>query len=353
MIQKLITLFIIVLVIFIQAKQANSQNFSNYFTMISEANLQTDKAIIGELIDFGVDVNNNYIFVDALAKQVLMFKNDGKFIKQLGRDGEGPGEFNQPKSVSFDEDGNIYIADNDLRRISKFDLKYSFINSFVIEGTHFVPRFIKFIGKNIYMNAFKADFKNIGGGDHIVVYKSNGKYIKSFYPVSDWASKNNLGYFSNCLFDSDQKGNIYAVQSAEFIINVLDTNGVLKYSFGKQPKYFKQPKPIDDLKAFFKKPQKEIEDFRNSFTPIENLILTKDGLVLISVRIPEKLRGNGKEYVIEIYDRNGKHLTGNIETDYKLLCSDKDNNLYFLTKVEERDPSPPIYRIGKFKLVLK
>ncbi|MDI6786447.1 MAG: 6-bladed beta-propeller, partial [bacterium] len=291
--------------------------------------------------------------VDALAKQVLMFKNDGKFIKQLGRDGEGPGEFNQPKSVSFGEDGNIYIADNDLRRISKFDLKYSYINSFVIEGTHFVPRFITFIGKNIYMNAFKADFNNIGCGDHIVVYKSNGKYLKSFYPVSKWTRENNLGYISTCSFDIDKKGNIYAVQSAEFIVNVLDTNGTIKFSFGNQPKYFKQPKPIDDLKSFFKKPQKDIEDFRNSFTPIENLILTNDGYLVMSIRIPEKIKGNGKEYILEIYNSNGKHLAGNIETDYKLLCKDNENNLYFLTKYEERDPSPPIYRIGKFKLLVK
>ncbi|MDP2209912.1 MAG: 6-bladed beta-propeller [Bacteroidota bacterium] len=343
------------ILIFLTIIQVRSQNFLNNFTLVSEANLETDKVIIGELIDFGVDINNNYIFVDALGKQALIFKNDGKFIQQLGGVGRGPGEYKQPISVSFDQYGNIYIVDNDLRRISKFDSKFSFIKSFIIESTHFVPGFMKIVSDKIYMDAYKENWKkNIPGiGDYIVVYSSNGKYLKSFYPVSNWANENNLGYFSKCSFDIDQKGNIYAVQSTEFIINVLDTNGLINFSFGKQPKYFKQPKPIDDLKSFFKKPQKDIEDFENSFTPIENLILTDDGFVIISVRIPEKLRGNRKEYVIEIYDSKGKHVVGNIETDYKLLCRDKDNNLYFLTKYEERDPSPPIYRIGKFKLVVK
>ncbi len=348
MIQRILKYLFLIFLTFIQVK---SQNFTNYFTLVTEANLETEKVIIGELIDFGVDVNNNYIFVDAVAKQVLMFKNDGKFIQQFGRVGKGPGEYEQPICVSFDKNGNIYIADNVLRRISKFSSNYSFINSFIIEGTHFVPRFMKFIGENIYMNAFKADFNKPGSGDHIVVYRSNGKHIKSFYPVSKWASENNLGYFSDCSFDIDPKGNIYAVQSAEFIVNVLDTNGVIKFSFGKQPKYFKQPKPIKDLKSFMQKgTKKEKEDFRNSFTPIEKLILTNDGIVILSTKIPEKLRTSGKEYALEIYDLNGKHLAGNIETDYKLLCRDKDNNIYFLTKYEERDPSPPIYRIGKFKL---
>lgn len=348
--RKIKIVFVLVMIAFSPIK---SQIFTEHFTLISESNLETDKIIIGELMDFGVDINNNYIFVDASAKQVLMFKNDGKFVKQLGREGKGPGEFIQPISVSFDENGNIYIADNRLRRISKFDSKYSYIQSFIIQGTHFVPVFMKIVNDKIYMNAYKEDFNKPAIGDYIVVYNSNGKYLKSFYPVSKWASQNNLGYFSNCSFDIDKKGNIYAVQSAEFIINILDTNGVIKSSFGNQPKYFKQPKPIENLKAFFQKPQKDIEDFENSFTPIEKLILTDDGYVVISVRIPEKLRAKGKGYIIEIYDNKGKHIVGNIETDYKLLCRDKDNNLYFLTKYEERDPSPPIYRIGKFKLVVK
>ncbi len=91
----------------------------------------------------------------------------------------------------------------------------------------------------------------------------------------------------------DDNGNIYAIQSCEFYINVLDTNGMLKRSFGNQPSYFKRPPPIRDLKSFMNKSQKENEEFFNSFTPVEKLILMNNEYVLISCRIPEKLRADG------------------------------------------------------------
>ncbi len=57
--------------------------------------------------------------------------------------------------------------------------------------------------------------------------------------------------------------------------------------------------------------------------------------------------------MLEIYKCNGYYVAGNIATNYKLLCKDKEYYLYFLTEYEERDPSPPIYKIGKYKLSLR
>ncbi len=57
------------------------------------------------------------------------YSKEGKLLKETGRKGNGPGEFRAPFSI-FLEAKRIYVWDMKLRRISVFDNKLAFINSF-------------------------------------------------------------------------------------------------------------------------------------------------------------------------------------------------------------------------------
>lgn len=55
---------------------------------------------------------DGHLFVlDYVASRVLVFTRDGRFVRQVGRRGEGPGEFRAPTGLAIDSRGTIWVAD--------------------------------------------------------------------------------------------------------------------------------------------------------------------------------------------------------------------------------------------------
>jgi sugar lactone lactonase YvrE len=53
--------------------------------------------------------------------RVIKFTKDGKFIKQWGGHGSGPGQFEMPHALAFDSKGRLFVADRGNNRIQIFD----------------------------------------------------------------------------------------------------------------------------------------------------------------------------------------------------------------------------------------
>ena len=59
--------------------------------------------------------------------RVLKFDKAGKFIKEWGKLGTGPGEFDQPHALAFDSKGLLFVGDRNNNRIQVFDQDGKFI----------------------------------------------------------------------------------------------------------------------------------------------------------------------------------------------------------------------------------
>jgi sugar lactone lactonase YvrE len=59
--------------------------------------------------------------------RIVKFSKDGQFIKEWGRKGSGPGEFNLPHSLVFDSRGRLLVADRSNKRIQLFDQNGTFL----------------------------------------------------------------------------------------------------------------------------------------------------------------------------------------------------------------------------------
>jgi sugar lactone lactonase YvrE len=59
--------------------------------------------------------------------RVVKFSKDGKFIKQWGRHGSGPGEFEVPHALAFDSQGRLFVGDRANNRIQIFDQEGKFL----------------------------------------------------------------------------------------------------------------------------------------------------------------------------------------------------------------------------------
>jgi sugar lactone lactonase YvrE len=53
--------------------------------------------------------------------RVVKFSKDGKFIKEWGRKGSGPGEISEPHTIAMDSRGRLFVGDRENNRIQIFD----------------------------------------------------------------------------------------------------------------------------------------------------------------------------------------------------------------------------------------
>ena len=62
--------------------------------------------------------------------RVLKFDKNGKFIKEWGKLGTGPGEFDQPHALAFDSKGQLYVGDRNNNRVQVFDQNGKYITEY-------------------------------------------------------------------------------------------------------------------------------------------------------------------------------------------------------------------------------
>jgi hypothetical protein len=59
--------------------------------------------------------------------RIVKFSADGKYIKAWGKEGMGPGEFNNPHSLAMDSKGRLFVADRGNSRLQIFDQDGTFL----------------------------------------------------------------------------------------------------------------------------------------------------------------------------------------------------------------------------------
>lgn len=66
--------------------------------------------LFGVISDIDIDDDGNVYLLDSQLNEVKIFSADGEFIRSIGREGEGPGEFKAASALFFTKDGNIAVV---------------------------------------------------------------------------------------------------------------------------------------------------------------------------------------------------------------------------------------------------
>jgi len=86
--------------------------------------------------DIEVDPARSLIYVvDAGSCRILVFDFEGKFLRAVGRKGQGPGEFATPTGMCLTDDGGFAVADRDNNRIQHFGPDGKFSRSVTVKQT--------------------------------------------------------------------------------------------------------------------------------------------------------------------------------------------------------------------------
>lgn len=333
---------------------AGENDFHRVFIKEFEFSLKKDKHNVAYFRGLTVDKRGNCFIIDFASKQIFKFDRDGNIAKIIGGPGKGPGEFEAPMAITIDKTGNIYVSDNSLRRISIFDNEGNFLRSFVIAVTHWIPQTMR-VGSNghIFMAGLMENFEKPLTGTWIHKYDSKGKLITSFYPVEDFSRKHNTSYHSRARFDIDAQDNIYAIQDGVGILRIYNPEGKFVNSFETNSEHFIPPPMYPDPHKWARLSTNVKESYHDSWTHWSDIVVTPDGLILTSLEIKGASNALDKNYVINIYDRQGNLKASNLTTNFRLLFADQNRFVYFLTSDDKEINKEPQYSIGKFKINLE
>lgn len=272
-------------------KFSSARSIEDVFQKISETQIQTTADCpIAYITDMEIDTKGNFVIADGWkSRGAYVFGPDGKFIKELGRKGQGPGEYLNPVSIEISRTGEIWVADFGNNRINIYSRDLNFVNQIVCK-----PRILYYLHLNsrneIYMYRSTSNPLKHDTSDTIFRYNDQGNKIFSFAPfpkdalnVKFWAVQDGM-----TIGEDDF---IYEMNPLYYEIRKFSSNGEFVASFSRETKLFQ--------------------------------IITKEGKTPVIVYGPYYLnRGLVIAHVnkhLEIYNTKGRFIVGDLAFSERII----------------------------------
>ncbi len=177
-----------------------------------------DSLYFDYLTGIAQDSLHNFYISDASNNQILKLDSTLKFIKAIGKSGQGPGEFLGPREIVIHK-GLIYVNDAGNGRIQILDMEGNCQKSF----RPFSPLGLT----NFAVNSNGLIYTNTPGKDSLVtIYNHEGKEVSSFGRKYNFPGQ--LEYRNNIAFITiDSRDNSYLVFKCIPKIRKYDKKGRL------------------------------------------------------------------------------------------------------------------------------
>ena len=86
-----------------------------------ESNNTNSQEMFQTIVSLAVDDKGNIFVLDKKAADIKVFDKDGRFMKTIGRRGQGPGEFGAPESSAITKENELYVYDSVRMAVLHFD----------------------------------------------------------------------------------------------------------------------------------------------------------------------------------------------------------------------------------------
>ena len=182
----------------IDVTKENVVNYSDYFRTAKTIILETKKESLIGSITKCIAFDEKLFILDAyVAKALLVFDIDGKFIQQIGNIGRGPGEYQYIKDFTINEENKeLYILAN-VNELLKYKTNGTFLKSIPIKITTTLVNFIQYYNGNIFAHT-SGHQSGINEKMLLKIDKETGKvlkeYIDSWEYNCGWNERINFGH---------------------------------------------------------------------------------------------------------------------------------------------------------------
>jgi hypothetical protein len=279
---------------------------------------KNENDLFASIYDVQVDAQGNIYVSDIRDRRVKKFNAEGKYLRNIGRMGQGPGEFQGARNLAVDDlSGDIYLAD--LLKVHRYDRECAYQNSIPINGffeNFYVDKEGAFWARMSYFD------EKTGQGKAFDKISSHGELIKRITKLSasDTGSlrrgaKDSVtvtsgpkhGYEPELLVSRvDGQTFLWAV-SNEYALNMIDTQGNLSFKILKkeEPQPFSNQEKDKILNGFRADVRAKIE--LPKFKPfLKKVFADSEGRIYVQkVRSPLDEK---EDYPCDIFSKEGYYL---------------------------------------------
>ena len=165
-----------------------------------------------------VDQEGNLYVSDEALHRISIFSKDGEFLSKWGVQGAGDGEFDRPAGIVFDSNGNLLVVDGMNCRIQKYSKDGKYLSGWGHPGSGYGEFNVPWgIALDHSENVYVADWRN----DRIQKFDSNGNFLLTL-----GSSGGGDGEFNRPAGVAvDNEGNIYVADWGNERVQVFDSNG--------------------------------------------------------------------------------------------------------------------------------
>jgi hypothetical protein len=198
--------------------------------------------MLGEFIAVNTDDKGNFYVSDLEKKNIKKYDPTGKFLLTIGRQGQGPGEFQNLSNVRFDKNGDLYITDIIPQQIKYFDQRGKYLRQGKLPGM-FGDLYLLSGGSFVAaLNTQVLSETEVGYEMTVGLFDKDGKLVTSFYtfrrslhPPGDRSSSSIAKFMASALNDAvfrpvplqfvDKNELIYFGFADKYEIRVYDATG--------------------------------------------------------------------------------------------------------------------------------
>jgi hypothetical protein len=182
--------------------------------------------------DIEVDLKQALIYIaDSGNNRIVVFDLEGNFLRTIGQEGQGPGEFSQPTGLYVDSESQLAVADYRNNRIQIFDAQGKFLRNIntkenrvadllVIDGLYYTVSSFGTSGFNINMGS-DAQTQPL-----VVVLDDSGEVVSEI-TITDFPEKQPfvraLKHRVNLSLSPDRR--LFLPSTAMNLIQVFDLEG--------------------------------------------------------------------------------------------------------------------------------
>lgn len=300
--------------------------------------INIDKSYLLDEKPFLIPSKNHIFVVNSIMQNIIIIDSTGKVLKIFGRDGEGPGEFRKIISACADELGNLYVFDNILSKVSKFNSEGIFLSSFVVKDLNQYIRHIAAYNNNIYFHhaptnnfdSFVTKFDSLGNSHNFISNKNNN--YKSFYErgfLDGYLIRNDSDYF--------YETNIY-----DLTIKKISDKETKVFNTSSKSYKFLTPTKTTDFNLLS-------DNYQKAIKPLKLYLINKNKIVLQELLISSDTIKKVKR-VMNIFDASGIFL-GEINIDEQHDFDASDGT--YLFKIIDPSLYPTLFKLIKKPFIIK
>ena len=262
-----------------------------------------------------VDDEGNIYVCDGGNRRVQKYDKSGKYVRTIGRQGQGPGEYTYPSGIFLDDVGNPCVRDS--RSLIYYTRDGDFRKKILLK--HFYSRLIPG-PQGTFLGSTQPSARTEGGAKTSVIQiAENGEPLRTIaeYPISFSESQKALvlhWYTHNVAISQRAKDSFYYGFSRDYKIHVADSEGRTIFIFAKVEK----PTPVSvEEKELTKKdgiyaaigtnqPEKAIvfPNRRRFFT----IFVSDDTGRLYVIRFKSILERDKKTSLVDVFSKEGIYL---------------------------------------------